>query len=87
MSKHDEILGPMGPDEFRAAQQTLGLSDGETAELLGHKDRVTVRRYKMGPEASQRRPVMQPVALLMRILVRVPEARRLLGLDKRKGGT
>ncbi|GGD87894.1 hypothetical protein GCM10011390_03320 [Aureimonas endophytica] len=47
----------MDADEFRMAQQHLGLSDASMALMLGISDPQHVRRLKAGPEAGYAREI------------------------------
>jgi len=52
------------PEEFKQAQQALGLSDSQAAEMLGVSEQH-IRRLKTRPEANQHRAVNETVARLV----------------------
>lgn len=54
------------PDEFREAQQTLGLSDLQFAQVLGLENAQHIRRLKADPDKEHHRPVKGTHARLIR---------------------
>ena len=58
----------MTADEFKAAQQALGLSDDAFAEVLGLTSGRGVRAYKY-----RERPISGPVEKLVRLLLQQQE--------------
>lgn len=70
----------MSPAEFRAARKTLGLSASQMARAIGVADGRQIRRLEAEPEDASHRPVSPTVALLVSILLRVPTARKIVGI-------
>lgn len=58
----------MTPAEFKAARQTLGLTQSQLGDILG-LDPSTVRRYEMDPIRSTAKPPHPTVAKAMRWLL------------------
>lgn len=65
----------MTPDELRVARQALGLSAQGFARLVGIESGRTVRRWEAGE-----RDIPGPLVVLLRVLLALRSARRLLGL-------
>lgn len=65
----------MTPKEFENARKTLGLSEAAVAVIFKVGDR-TVRRWEDGEK-----DIPGPAQVLVSLLVRSPEARRLLGIE------
>ncbi len=68
------IVG-MTPQEFEAARKQLGLSETALARLFKVGDR-TVRRWEDGEK-----DIPGPAQVLISLLVKSPEARRLAGIE------
>ena len=65
----------MTPTEFRDAKEALGVTWKRLAEVLGYSDGSHCRAIARGKV-----PVIPTTAILLRILLKVPAARRLVGL-------
>jgi transcriptional regulator with XRE-family HTH domain len=70
----------MSPDELRAGRRALGMTAAGLARMLGVSDR-TIRAWEHGAFKGRPYPAPEPVALLMRILLRSAEARAELGIS------
>jgi len=62
--------GDMSPDEFKAARDSLGLSQKDLAEIFGISTDRTVRRWEEGE-----RDIPGSVLVLMELCLNVPEVR------------
>lgn len=65
----------MTPAELRDARESLGLTQTELAALLGVAGDGTVSRWERGVRA-----IDGPVSVLLELLLRSPQARKLLGV-------
>jgi DNA-binding transcriptional regulator YiaG len=69
----------MTPDEFRRGRERLGLTTRELAALFDVNDR-TLRSWEYGTVKGRPSPVPQPIAMLMRLILRHQAVRMDLGL-------
>lgn len=68
----------MTPGELKSARKSLGLSQAELARVVGVDSDRTVRRWE-----NAERDIPGSVEVLLRLLVELPAARRLVGLKSR----
>lgn len=68
----------MTPNELKAARQTLGLSAEGFARAFGVASGRTVRGWEAGERNGKTAPVPESIALLVRLALEVPAARKWL---------
>ncbi|KAB0675605.1 hypothetical protein [Aureimonas leprariae] len=60
---------PMSFAEFKRAQEAVGLTDAQLAQMLGFEDPQHLRRLKTSPDKAHHKRVMPYTARLMRAYV------------------
>lgn len=69
----------MTPEEFRQARAELGLTGVQFARAFDVADR-TVRAWEAGMRDGKPAPIPRPIAVLVRLALKMPSVRRELGI-------
>lgn len=67
----------MTPKQFRTARAQLELSAAKLARVVGLSDGRVIRYYEAG------RPIPEPVALLLELILSLPSGKRQAYIDSR----
>lgn len=60
----------MTPANLKSARRALGLTQKALAGILGYKDSNSIRRMEIDPRHGGHRPIMRPVAICVRYMLR-----------------